>query len=131
MAFVPSSSSSPPSSSPNKRSSVKTPIRRFQRRPLRYGFFLAENQPFIDGNKRTAAAAMATFLALNGFDLLEQSETELAEVFERLGSRRIGQASSSSGWRTVQPLDADAPTRKSTADVSAETRLGGLGHALQ
>lgn len=38
-----------------------------------YGFFLAENQPFIDGNKRTAAAAMATFLALNGFDLLEQS----------------------------------------------------------
>ena len=108
MAFVPSSSSSPPSSSPNKRSSVKTPIRRFQRRPLRYGFFLAENQPFIDGNKRTAAAAMATFLALNGFDLLEQSETELAEVFERLGSRSIGQGEFFE-WvaNHVQPLDAD------------------------
>ncbi len=71
-----------------------------------YGFFLAENQPFIDGNKRTAAAVMATFLALNGFDLVEQSETELAEVFERLGSRRIGQGEFFE-WvaNHVQPLD--------------------------
>lgn len=56
-----------------------------------YGFFLAESQPFIDGNKRTAAAAMAVFLAVNGYELVEQSETELAEIFERLGSRAIGQ----------------------------------------
>jgi len=56
-----------------------------------YGFFLAESQPFIDGNKRTAAAAMAVFLAVNGYELVEQSETDLAEIFERLGSRAIGQ----------------------------------------
>jgi hypothetical protein len=49
---------------------------------------------------------MATFLALNGFDLLEQSETELAEVFERLGSRSIGQGEFFE-WvaNHVQPLD--------------------------
>ena len=30
-------------------------------------FFLAQNQPFLDGNKRTAADAMLAFLYLNGF----------------------------------------------------------------
>lgn len=34
---------------------------------------------------------MAVFLAVNGYELVEQSETELAEIFERLGSRAIGQ----------------------------------------
>ena len=50
---------------------------------------------------------MATFLALNGFDLFEQSETELADVFERLGSRSIGQGEFFE-WVAdhVQPLDA-------------------------
>jgi death-on-curing protein len=56
-----------------------------------YGFFIAENQPFIDGNKRTAAAALATFLDLNGYELLETSDTELAETFEDLGRKKIGQ----------------------------------------
>ena len=31
-----------------------------------YGFFIAEAQAFIDGNKRTAAIAMEAFLILNG-----------------------------------------------------------------
>ena len=56
-----------------------------------YGFFIAENQPFVDGNKRTAAAALATFLDLNGYELREQSDTELAEIFEALGKKDIGQ----------------------------------------
>ncbi len=62
-----------------------------------YGFFLAENQPFIDGNKRTAAATLAVFLDLNGYDLLESSETELAEIFEALGQKTINQ-SEFFGW---------------------------------
>ena len=57
-----------------------------------YGFFIAENQPFIDGNKRTAAAAVATFLELNGHELWESFDTELAEVFEDLGRRAIDQS---------------------------------------
>jgi death-on-curing protein len=31
-----------------------------------YAFHLAENQPFVDGNKRTAIVAALTFLRLNG-----------------------------------------------------------------
>jgi death-on-curing protein len=35
-----------------------------------YGFGLARNHPFIDGNKRTAFVAVELFLVLNGWDLL-------------------------------------------------------------
>ncbi len=34
-----------------------------------YGFGLARNHPFVDGNKRVAAIAAETFLALNGHAL--------------------------------------------------------------
>jgi len=33
-----------------------------------YCVSIAKNHPFIDGNKRTAAATMLTFLVLNGYD---------------------------------------------------------------
>ncbi len=35
-----------------------------------YGFGIARNHPFIDGNKRTAFVAVELFLDLNGFDLV-------------------------------------------------------------
>ncbi len=35
-----------------------------------YGFGIARNHPFVDGNKRTAFVAVELFLALNGFNLL-------------------------------------------------------------
>jgi death-on-curing protein len=35
-----------------------------------YGYGLAKNHPFIDGNKRTAFVAVELFLALNGHDLV-------------------------------------------------------------
>jgi death-on-curing protein len=34
-----------------------------------YGFGVARNHPFIDGNKRTALASTVVFLGLNGLDL--------------------------------------------------------------
>ena len=34
-----------------------------------YGYGLARNHPFIDGNKRTAFVAVELFLMLNGFEL--------------------------------------------------------------
>ena len=34
-----------------------------------YGFGIARNHPFIDGNKRTALASIIVFLGLNGVDL--------------------------------------------------------------
>ena len=36
-----------------------------------YAFHLAENQPFLDGNKRTALNAAIVFLGLNGFDVID------------------------------------------------------------
>ena len=36
-----------------------------------YVFHLAENQPFLDGNKRTALNAAIAFLGLNGFDAID------------------------------------------------------------
>lgn len=32
-----------------------------------YGFGIAKNHPFVDGNKRTALVATRTFLLINGF----------------------------------------------------------------
>jgi len=36
---------------------------------------LAQNHPFIDGNKRTAFAAVYTFLALNGLEITADAES--------------------------------------------------------
>lgn len=39
-----------------------------------YGFGLAKNHPFVDGNKRTAFVAVELFLALNGWNLTASDE---------------------------------------------------------
>lgn len=72
-----------------------------------HAFFLAENQPFIDGNKRTAALALLVFLDLNGYELRETSDTDLADALIALGTGTIGQGEFF-GWvidrcRTKQP----------------------------
>src|SRR5437764_12825957 len=36
-----------------------------------YAFHIAENQPFLDGNKRTALTAALTFLDINGIIVLD------------------------------------------------------------
>ena len=36
-----------------------------------YAFHVAENQPFLDGNKRTALVACLVFLDINGFVILD------------------------------------------------------------
>ena len=56
-----------------------------------HAFFIAENQPFVDGNKRTAALALTVFLDLNGYRLEETHETELADVLIALGSGELDQ----------------------------------------
>ena len=35
-----------------------------------YGFGVAKNHPFVDGNKRAAFGAVGLFLLLNGFELI-------------------------------------------------------------
>ena len=46
---------------------------------------IAETQPFVEGNKRTALAAMLTFIAINGFELTASQE-QLADWIIRLSS---------------------------------------------
>ncbi len=46
---------------------------------------IAETQPFIEGNKRSALAALLTFLAVNGYELLASQE-ERADWILRLGA---------------------------------------------
>ena len=40
-----------------------------------YGFGLARNHPFIDGNKRTAFVAVELFLLVNGQELMASDES--------------------------------------------------------
>ncbi|MEL6496355.1 MAG: type II toxin-antitoxin system death-on-curing family toxin [Cyanobacteria bacterium J06623_7] len=48
-----------------------------------YGYALANNHPFVDGNKRTAFMVMYTFLGLNGY-WLEVEEMEVVVKMEGL-----------------------------------------------
>lgn len=53
------------------------------------GYFLALNHPFNDGNKRTALAALDTFLTVNGHEL-GGTDDEVADVFERIAAGTMG-----------------------------------------
>jgi death-on-curing protein len=48
-----------------------------------YAFGIASNHPYLDGNKRVAFLATATFLGLNGFEI-EATEPEVVEVMMAL-----------------------------------------------
>jgi death-on-curing protein len=45
-----------------------------------YGFHISENQPFLDGNKRTARMAIIVFLLSNGLKVTASEE----DVFEKI-----------------------------------------------
>ncbi len=55
-----------------------------------YGFGLAKNHAFFDGNKRVAFMAMYIFLGLNGLDL-EVSEQQAVQVMLSMASSRINE----------------------------------------
>lgn len=46
----------------------------------RLGFGIVSNHPFVDGNKRTAAHAMTTFLETNDIEI-RYTNDELSEIF--------------------------------------------------
>jgi death-on-curing protein len=57
-----------------------------------YLFHLAQNHPFVDGNKRTGLAAALTFLKLNGFEM-HADPHEVEELVIRVASGQIDKAS--------------------------------------
>jgi death-on-curing protein len=56
-----------------------------------YGYGIARNHPFNDGNKRVAFVVMAVFLALNGLDL-EAPETEVVTTMLDLAAGELTEA---------------------------------------
>jgi len=49
---------------------------------------IAENQPFIDGNKRTALVSALTFLELNGHTVLDPDE-KLYEAMISIAQKKL------------------------------------------
>ena len=55
-----------------------------------YGFGLAKNHAFVDGNKRAALTATGVFLAKNGFDLVATGSDTYSAIMA-LASGEIGE----------------------------------------
>lgn len=55
-----------------------------------YAFFISENQPFVDGNKRTAASAAAIFLDIHGYEINCRSG-EIYKIIMKLANKKISQ----------------------------------------
>jgi death-on-curing protein len=68
-----------------------------------YGFSLCKNHPFLDGNKRTAHQAMATFLILNKMRLVASKE-ECIPVMLDLASSKLDKEQLAQWLQTVTIL---------------------------
>jgi death-on-curing protein len=64
-----------------------------------YGYGIAQNHGFIDGNKRTAYVVTRLFLILNGYDI-SASALEKVITFEKVGKGEIDQAALASWLRS-------------------------------
>lgn len=53
-----------------------------------YAFHLAENQPFVDGNKRTALDCALTFLEANGITI-QDADMALYQAMIDVGNKRL------------------------------------------
>lgn len=65
-----------------------------------YGFGIAKNHPFIDGNKRTALVATRTFLILNGYTL-QASPVDKYTTFLQLAEGSLSEEELTNWLRTV------------------------------
>jgi len=69
-----------------------------------YGFGIARNHPFSDGNKRTAFVAVELFLALNGLELVA-SDADCVITMLGLAAGDVGEGTFAEWIRThSQPL---------------------------
>jgi death-on-curing protein len=56
-----------------------------------YGFGIARNHPFVDGNKRAALLSIVTFLGLNGIDFVAD-EAEAVVIIRDLAAGEVDEA---------------------------------------
>jgi death on curing protein len=57
-----------------------------------YGYGIARNHPFVDGNKRTALLAIYTFLGINGIDFVV-AEADAAAMILALAAGEVSESS--------------------------------------
>ena len=57
-----------------------------------YGYGIAKNHPFVDGNKRTSLLAIYTFLGINGVDFIVP-EAEAAAIIFSLAAGEVSEES--------------------------------------
>jgi death-on-curing protein len=58
-----------------------------------YAYHLAESQAFLDGNKRTGAAAALAFLDINGVDIGKIGSHEVYEMMIHLATKQFTKSS--------------------------------------
>ena len=61
--------------------------------PAAYAYHIAENQPFIDGNKRTAILTALYFLEMNGVNTSAPTNAELHDAMIGIAEKRLNKAS--------------------------------------
>lgn len=71
-----------------------------------YGFGIARNHPFVDGNKRTALASIIVFLGLNRFDLDAPREQATAIILGLAAGEISEEALARWIADHIKPLDA-------------------------
>ncbi len=54
-----------------------------------YAFHIAQNQPFTDGNKRTAVGAALLFLKTNGVDVDRFDDTQIYDAMIAIAEKRL------------------------------------------
>lgn len=64
-----------------------------------YAFHFAENQPFIDGNKRTAILTALYFLELNCMNSSSLSNAELYDAMIGIAEKRLDKAALAAMFR--------------------------------
>lgn len=72
-----------------------------------YGFGIAKNHPFVDGNKRTALASMIVFLGLNRLELDAPQEATTAIILSLAAGEITEEVLS--GWIAAHVRTLDAP----------------------
>lgn len=71
-----------------------------------YGYGIARNHPFVDGNKRTALVVMETFLALHGYRF-KSDNVEVAAMILELAAGAVTEEDLAA-WiaSDLEPLDS-------------------------
>ena len=73
-----------------------------------YGFGLAKNHAFLDGNKRIAFVATGMFLVLNGY-MLDADEPEVVDTMLRLADGRLTRDDFAAWIRRLIKPDSEEP----------------------